>query len=377
MKAIVRILFVLTLCLMVGCHWGTGFRYTRKEMGAFTVKLENPANPEEGADWYQLYELPGKAGEPNLYRMRIQSVYCSDSVCKVVPVDMYWNYLGEYYNYRLDKDFSLEKVRGQLFSKDEYRQLDRILHDKNSPFRTISIREIITSASSEGVDAVSGATVLALSDSVTVKGASLTCFSLWKWANCSDVQQKVRDHSGSKWSASQLGQFLTHDERHKMYAVEQLTRMKIQDSGLVEAVCDQGIRNMNVWSKLQVNYLRTLPDRLFADAFLSILNIGTSTQQAALLNDLLHGSRELSPEFWDDVVSLLPKYRSYQVVDLFLILMAKYNTNDEQMIDSVFSLLERDILIARRAYWFLQQEELTAAQKIQLKRFHQSHQEYL
>ena len=88
----------------------------------------------------------------------------------------------------------------------------------------------------------------------------------------------------------QLSEFLNHDDRHKIYAVEQLTRLKINTPDLVNKVCTRQIKNKNLWSSLQVNYLQTLPDSLFVDAVLSILKDGNSTQQTAMLSDLLQSS---------------------------------------------------------------------------------------
>lgn len=42
---------------MIGCHWGTGFRYVGRKIAAYTVELVNPANPEEGAGRYNLIEM--------------------------------------------------------------------------------------------------------------------------------------------------------------------------------------------------------------------------------------------------------------------------------------------------------------------------------
>jgi hypothetical protein len=87
--------------------------------------------------------------------------------------------LGDYHGYNIETPNILEKQRGEPFSKTDYQKLDKILQDNYSPFKDISINDIIKVSNTDGVDAVSGATTIILGEDAIVRGAAFPSSGQW------------------------------------------------------------------------------------------------------------------------------------------------------------------------------------------------------
>lgn len=340
------------------------------------VSLANPVDTKEGPSDYSIVEKVRKSGEPKEYYMDVQSVYCLDSVCKVVPVRLYWDILGNYKRYRLFATYQLEKNKGKPFTKGNYEKLDQILHDKNSPFKSVSINEIMQVHNADGVDAVSGATTLIMDENATVKGAALTCFTLWHWVN-GDVTDSIRQISGNALTISQLRSYLNANNDFKRFAVEQLTMRHAFDPKTVAAVIYDSISSPADWSKLQISYLKQSPDDIYFSSIQHLLDSGNENQRVASLNALLTTQRKVPENYFDELCVVLPKMDSYQVVDLFLKLMEYKNQGSQTAIEKSLLLLDKDILIARRAFWFLTKNTLTKKQEESVRNFKMKYKDYL
>ena len=102
-------------------------------------------------------------GLPTDYYMDVQSVICLEQVCKVIPVRIFWNNLGEYQRYELENGATLEKYEDAIFDPEDYPKLHSILANIASPFKDVYIDEILTVVDDES-DAISGATALELDE---------------------------------------------------------------------------------------------------------------------------------------------------------------------------------------------------------------------
>jgi hypothetical protein len=146
-----------------------------------------------------LVEKLKKNGETLEFLINVESVICTNNTCKIVPVNIYWDKFGAYNRIELEKGDYLEKLDGEEFSKREYRKLDKILKNKKSVLANYNIDEILVADKAteseeklKNIDAVSGATILSIPDMETIKGATLTCYTLWHWVN-GDVSKRIKE----------------------------------------------------------------------------------------------------------------------------------------------------------------------------------------
>jgi len=124
------------------------------------VAIAHPGKSVAMLSEKSLVEIQDETGISMQFYMDVESVYCDENVCKVVPVRITWNEIGQYIKYELDSGIQLEKAEGIPFTEDDYRQLHDILLDKRSIFNIVSIEDIVKKENIQGVVAVSGATLI-------------------------------------------------------------------------------------------------------------------------------------------------------------------------------------------------------------------------
>lgn len=148
---------------------------------------------------HELYLLSDNRLRPLLFYSPIITPVCIDAVCKPLYIDIYWDLVGEYVGFGLDTSHMLTKFDHELFADQDYTKLHRLLGDKHSALDRKDLSELFdpTIAAKKSVefnghevDAVSGATVLEIKESV-VEGALYSCYTLWKIVH-GDVQNKIR-----------------------------------------------------------------------------------------------------------------------------------------------------------------------------------------
>ena len=341
------------------------------------IVLKDPAHVSGEPIDVVIWERKRSDGLPIEYLMDVPSVYCHDNVCKIVPVRLFWNPMGAYQHFELEKPYKLEKADGKFFSKKEYLKLDRILRDKQSPFNGISIQKITQASSSEGVDAVSGATTILLDDQATVKGATLTCYTLWVWAN-GEVTNKIRDISGNQFNTDDFVGLLNSNDKNKViFALEQLTKRKIYDvpvlTAIMPIVSQQGVQYIKSLRK----YLDGAPNGVYFEMGSDWYKYSNEKMRVEILHSALTSNFKGEVDFCLEALDLVKQSGTYMEVDLLLKLLAKDGIQDEKTTQSLLPLLESDILIARRVYWYLHDLDMPYPIKNKLKEFEKKNREYL
>lgn len=342
------------------------------------IAVHHPGKGIDNIENVNLIEEQNKKGIPLDFYMDVESVICLEKVCKVVSVRLYWNNIGEYQKYKLKKGVTLEKYEDDLFDKEDYKKLDKILATTDSPFKNVNIDEILTVVDihDENVDAVSGATALELDEDETVPGAALTCYTLWHWAN-GDVIQIIRDISGKSFKEKHFKAFLNKNEaKYPFFALEQLAKNKIVSNELLDIVIDKASTHQE-FLKPSINYFESLEATNYYSAIKKLFIKGDKAQKIASLNSMLNNKLQTPKGFLDNFSRYVSELDSYREVSTFLRLMENKNPNSAAVIKSIFPLLEKDLLTARRAYWFLKNKNLNKSQKNKINAFYEKHKEVL
>lgn len=350
-----------------------GYNFQRTELTCETrhvVKVLHPGISRSDPIRKTLVQSKCNPEEPVFY-MDVESVVCGDAQCRIDTVRIIWNELGFYKRIELANGISLEKAKGAPFTQTDYQKLDNILSNAESGLKNIYKEDVTGSETSEGVDALSGATI-ALDGDAYVKGAVWTCYTLWHWVN-GDITKTIRDLTGDGLSVDSLQSYLKERTfNYRVFAVEQLSRRKIHDSKTVKAILQVAPVENYALQKLIVGYLEKLPDIPYLEAIERLLKIDNEKLSLLALRSLSVSDRQIPIPYYDRLGKLTLGGDSYQTIDLYLKLL-----NNEKIVSNAVSaeivrlLDNQDFLIARRAYWFLSKQKLTEINKVKCSSFYE------
>lgn len=310
-----------------------------------------------------LTEVRDEKGLPVKYYMDVQSVLCLEKVCKVIPVRIYWNNIGVYQRYELERGATLEKYKSDIFEPKDYNKLDSILANPASPFKEVYYDEILTVVDelSEDVDAISGATALELDERDTVPGAALTCFTLWHWAN-GEIVSIIKNITGDAVSKQQLKAFLQDNDNSYYYLVlEQLTKRGIYLDEYLDLVLER-VKENAVVIRPTIDYIETAPEEFYFEAIKRIFLMGNQPQKIAALKSIQNIEYIPTLDYLNSLGVNISTLDSFQETAAFLELMEIRENYSEKLINNILPLLDKDFLIARRAYWYLLNAPLSAVQ---------------
>ncbi|MCL5245324.1 hypothetical protein M4I21_05860 [Cellulophaga sp. 20_2_10] len=343
------------------------------------IKVHHPGKGQNNIEDAVLVEVKGKNNLPVSYYMDVESVICYENLCKIVPVRIIWNTIGEYQKYELAEGVALEKYEGEPYAEEDYSKTQKILLDGDSPFKSIRIDEILTTVKSHDiVDAVAGETLLELNEEDTVHGASLTCYTLWHWAH-GPVVDKIKEVTASNFSSKEYVAYLNSGNRQKqLFAIAQLENKKIYTKNVLVALEKQTLA-ANELIRSSIQYLEKSEPTVYTSTLKTFLQEGNDVLSVASLQSLLNSKVPVTSNYVTSLSKLLSKEVTYQEVTLFIRLLkqqknALYST---ELVANFIPLLQKDILISRNVYWFLQDQNLTASQKNTLASFAKKHKNQL
>jgi len=343
----------------------------------YTISINHPG--ETAPIEVFIHQILDKNALPIEYYMDVPSVICLEKVCKVIPVRLFWNNLGEYQKYELEKGATLEKYKADVFEPQDYSKLQNILSDDDSPFKEVYYNEILTVVDENvenDVDAVSGATALVLDEEDTVPGAALGCYTLWHWAN-GEIIDEIKKLTGKVLSDSQLIRALT-DKNRKYYsiAIKELENRKNISNVLITTIIDEASIDDSV-VKSTFKYLEKSSSKVYLNATKAIFSNGKKIQKLAAIRSLRYSKHKAKSSYFNELSNQISSLKSFQEIAVFLDLMESKNPNSKTVIQNTVPLLKSDFIIARRAYWFLKNQKLTSSQEKLVKEFHRKHQNSL
>lgn len=368
---------VLCLCLLLPFNkWVVAdITFSSKSEKVHQITYKHPAQKDSS----QINQLLFETSDKEFY-MDAVSVYCFADVCKIDTVRIYWNDIGKFQRFELKPGVDLEKAKGEAFTAPDYKKLQLILKDEDSPFKNIRIDDVMTSQRTEhgDIDAFSGATSIDLDESVSIKGAVLTVYTLWHWAN-GGLVDIIREITAEATNSKDLIDYLnSKDVDHKLFAMEQLISRKVFEPQLVESVKSQyGVKSQKLKNSI-ISYLESAPEEVYIGSILDLYNSKDPKQRVSCFQSLIRSNINLTSDFYQKIYIQLPNLKTYHEVDLLLSLLEKNNQKSDEIIKPLFSFLTNsNILISRRAFWFLEKQKVSKKQSQTLKSFSKKYSDYL
>lgn len=306
--------------------------------------------------------------ETESFYMDVESVVCGDSLCRVDIVRLYWDKYARFIRLELPGEVELEKAEGKAFTESDYLKLDSVLRNESSPLSDLYTDQIVGTLASEGVDAVSRASV-SINKRDYVEGAIWTCYSLWHWVH-GDSKEIIRNLTGDATSLPQLKSLLSSTDRDLQYfAIEQLGRRKEYSDEISEFML-ASLKDAPDLVGASLDYWEGAPDWIYKHAVKRVLVIPDKEIRLLGLSAVFRSRHSLAEI---DLQNLPLSYEqmTYQEVQLLLRILKKYDLSSPGLIENLLPLLDLDdFLIARGVYWYLADQELNKSQEKRLEDFY-------
>ena len=229
--------------------------------------------------------------------------------------------------------------------------------------------EVTGTETTEGIDGVSGATI-SLEKTAYILGAVWTCYSLWHWVN-GGAREIIRNITGDNYSIVELRTFLNDkNSAYQLFALEQLDRVKDDDPKTVSLLIDALERAPGLL-KPSLVYLEAAPAPLFHNAIEHLIGSHRKDFRLGGLKAIIDTNHKLPSTFYQNLVSGVSNFQSYEEVDALLLILDNKNAYSSDMSSPFLSLLEgENFLIGRTVYWFLSDKYLTTQQQEMMKVFY-------
>lgn len=165
---------------------------------------------------------------PILYNSHIITPVCADGDCKLMHITFYWTLLGDYAGFDRSVEEPLTKHDHDEFVYADYWKLHELLKDHNSILKRRAINELVEKpkpSEMEGVDALSGATVKEVKESV-VGGALYSCYVAWHLVH-GPIKEAIKEYSSKLQDNDMLLGML--ESNHTNYQMHALTNLNKED----------------------------------------------------------------------------------------------------------------------------------------------------
>ena len=170
-------------------------------------------------------------GLPVLYNSNISAPVCADGECRLMDIRFYWNILGGYAGFDRIMNSPLTKHDHDEFLEADYIKLHSLLLDDNSILKRREIKDLVEipkESALNGVDAVSGATIVEVKESV-VSGALYSCYIAWHLVH-GNVKNEIKNHSMSLITYDVVvGMLYSNDVDYQLFALNKLNEKQYEE----------------------------------------------------------------------------------------------------------------------------------------------------
>ncbi|KAA5546803.1 hypothetical protein [Adhaeribacter rhizoryzae] len=303
-----------------------------------------------------LFQVKSKENYPVSYFRKIQASVCFDDKCRLLDIVLYWNITGRYLGFEMPEGEYLSKTDHDPFQPGEYKKLDQILADPNSPMGTFTYEQLTLQPpkNSPGVDATTSPTPPLVAEHI-VQGAAYTTYKLWHFIY-GRTQTEVQNATLKALTPTLMKEILASpDEKDKMWALNHI-------SGYVELTAE-----------LQKRVVALMDDKNFslAERAVNAINkkdLSSKTLQLFLLDKfnatdyslkkLIIDKLKQAPELDNEVKTKLAKNLNQlngEILSRVLDVFKQHKTLDKATLLNISELLQNEnAFISRKAFDFFQ-----------------------
>ncbi len=181
---------------------------------------------------------------PVLYTSDILTPVCADGDCRLMEIRLYWTLLGQYAGFDHYRNAPLTKHDHDEFQSADYLKLHQLLMDNNSILKRRKIDELVDKPKQpkmEGVDAVAGATIKEVKESV-VGGALYSCYTAWHLVH-GPIKDAIQKRTLSSLDDDMVLRMLgSGNTDYQMFALKRLTENQYEANYLrIAEIFETGI----------------------------------------------------------------------------------------------------------------------------------------
>ncbi|WP_422080398.1 hypothetical protein [Ulvibacterium sp.] len=197
-------------------EWKVGTRLSKKKAGLF-IQVDS-------FDAQEVVVMVNENQDPVLYASDIATPVCADGECKLMHIRLYWTVLGEYAGFDTYPELPLTKHDHDEFQKEDYGKLHKLLADDKSILKRRRLDQLVEEPvmrNVNGVDALSGATVAEVKESV-VSGALYSCYVAWHLTHGA-IRDEIKTYTLSVLNANMLRDMLySENTDYQLFALEKM-----------------------------------------------------------------------------------------------------------------------------------------------------------
>ncbi len=150
---------------------------------------------------------------------------CEENICYPIELEIRWDLLGYFKDYKMPVKSPLTKFDHQLFTDQDHIKMKAILSNKYSILRNTKVDDLIdksiTLKSTIKIDGITGATRPSLKDEI-VQGAIYSTYTLWHIVNGA-AADSIRERTESRLNNALLRDFLrSGNPNYHFFALEKL-----------------------------------------------------------------------------------------------------------------------------------------------------------
>ncbi|HEA21156.1 hypothetical protein LCGC14_0960010 [marine sediment metagenome] len=320
--------------------------YTHKKersQKVFTAYLKDSVEVE-------VYLVYDEREVPLKYFSHIKSPVCEEGICYELIVDLHWDVLGHFLEYREEPKNPFTKFDHIRFSESDHQKLKSILADKTSLLANYDAEELVDTEieiQSDIIDAVTGATYQSLKGAV-VPGAVYSSHTLWHIVN-DNISDQIMEHTESVMNDPLLISLLESKRYNlQLYALKKVDFKIDKYVPYVFRLISEGESYVPYFA------IEKIPQEIWASTIyqeksIRLLEKVEFKLQNEILGKLQHNSiSDSSLRLLTTKINVLDKN---QIEKVFQILYANKDKLTRNSIDEIASLLSSDeILISTSAY---------------------------
>jgi len=203
--------------------WKEGTKLNSKQT-KFFIEIDSMGKQEVDV-------LLNEKQEPVLYTADISTPVCADGECKLMNIKFYWTLLGEYAGFDRYPMMPLTKYDHDEFLQEDYQKLHELLADDKSLMGRRTINQLVEKPKMRtvnGVDAVSGATITRVKESV-VSGALYSCYTAWRLVH-GTIQEELKANTLSILTEKMtVGMLYSRNQEYQIFALDNIDDAKYKE----------------------------------------------------------------------------------------------------------------------------------------------------
>jgi hypothetical protein len=303
-------------------------------------------------DTLTIYYAP--IDQPVAFSRNIHTAVCSDTVCRLVNLTLYWEITGKFMGYSIPAGEELTKKEHEPFMESDYQRLNEILADSSSLLKFYALDEVgPVQKTVAKIDGITGATIPDLSSWI-VPNAAYTSSTLWHITYGATRDSVMAYTSKNLLSIHLLNDLLKDgDPYNQIKAFQWINESKFNRNHFIQQALDVLHKGNYPVFGSALNFLKGCADKERLQMEVVQLLGHEDFRIKIQVTDFLHESEKLSRPVALELMTFLQSENYYLVNTVLNLLDKRYQLDQNDLLKISSLLRSKNKTIANRVYYFL------------------------